>query len=863
MSRLVSRRTSLTLLAAALGYAVLELGGRDLVGWNISLFVLAFAGAFYFARSDADDLAPSMEPWLRWAVLLIPCYVVFQMVPLPVPVLGILSPARAVLVERVSYVSRSPSFAALSIAPSTTALYLLTTAGYVVAFLLMREITWREWKHRSWMPVVPLVVIGVIEAAIGVAQAASGAPSEGTYTNKNHFAGLLEMVLPLAIAFAASHLVPDPAHRRSPTLRTLQGGLVLCAAALLAAGVVSSVSKMGYVACLGGLFVMGALALWSMTSGPTKWLAAAALVIACAFLVVFVPSDELMKSFAALFSDELTTGEGRWPIWRDTIRMISAFPVFGCGLGNYGTGFLRFQTAVVERAFDHAHNDYLELASELGLVGFLIFGAFALLIFVRAVRVARHGPDRATRILALGSIGAMVAIAIHSVADFNLYVPANALVLVCILGIAAALPVSSEPSHSREPRETFSKKLSLAAAGLLILYAPAWIVFELKYRNDPNAENIFCRFGVCDTDALIAAEVQNHGGSVRAVPVAELVTALERDPAAPNRWCDLGEALAKSGHMDQSRRCFETAVELGPYIPPVLLRASSFYFDARNYKLALQQCARVLEKTDDYDDPIFERYRLKKIPIEDVLKDGLPSAPRPAQAYLRYLIGLDEAPEAATVWPWLLSHSYVNDQLATEYVNFLFNRPAYEAAAHAWAAYLDGHRNGYLESNWIFNGDFEREPSHIPFDWRLESLDDNVDVARDSSVAHTGSYSLRVRFGGKENVNYHHSSVTAFVTPGAYRFEAFVRTQDITTDRGIAFHIFDAENSNRLDVKTEQLTGTNDWTKMEKAIQVPLNTRLLTVQIVREPSLKFDNQIGGTAWIDSVQLLRLAAGGTN
>src|SRR5262249_40525764 len=127
----------------------------------------------------------------------------------------------------------------------------------------------------------------------------------------------------------------------------------------------------------------------------------------------------------------------------------------------------------------------------------------------------------------------------------------------------------------------------------------------------------------------------------------------------------------------------------------------------------------------------------------------------------------------------------------------------------------------------------------------------------DSSVAHTGSQSLRIEFAGSENVDYAHISQTAFVEPGIYRFAAFVRTEKITTDQGIAFRIYDPELQSRLDIKTEGLTGTTNWKRVDLVIAVPQGTRLLRIQVIRRPSWRFDSHIAGTAWIDTVSLSKL------
>jgi hypothetical protein len=309
--------------------------------------------------------------------------------------------------------------------------------------------------------------------------------------------------------------------------------------------------------------------------------------------------------------------------------------------------------------------------------------------------------------------------------------------------------------------------------------------------------------------------------------------------------------------MEQARRCFSTALALGPDIPPVLMRASDFYYDVGESKRALAQTSRLLGKTASYDTVIFDSYGRRNIPVAEILDHGLPSAPRASQAYLRYLMRAGNVTDAAVAWSWLLLHGDADDRLATEYVDFLYINRRHERAARSWALYVGDRGNGYLESNWLFNGDFESKPSGSRFDWRIENLNDDVEVELDASVARTGARSLRVRFGGKENVTYSHTFETTFVTPGLYRFQAFVRSQGITTDQGIGFHIFDAEGSSRVNVKTEQVTGTTDWKKIEHIVRVPPGTKLITVQVVRPRSWKFDSHIAGTAWIDAVTLAKI------
>lgn len=845
----------LGVLAIAFGYAVLSGGGRSPFDWNVSILLIGLVALVYWPCTSAADCAPSAGPWLAGTLVLAPSYVALQLVPLPLFLLRILSPTRAQTVVNLGTVMPAPAFASLSVNGAVTFAHLLNIVTYTMTFLLVREITWRGWLRRSWAPVVPLIAIAALEAGLGLLQAAAGDAVQGTYRSRNHFAGLLEMVLPITAAYGIALFHRANASRVPAGVRALAACAVLVVGGVMLLGLAHSLSKMGFVAGLCGLFVMGALALMTTLRGPKKWVSMAGLT-GCGLLAFFaLPTDQLVSRFGYLFSDDLATGGGRWPIWRDTLHLLSAYPLFGCGLGNYGTAFLKYQTTDVNWAFTFAHNDYLQLASELGALGLSIFAGLMLFVLMRAIRAATQAGEWNTRALGLGCVGAIAAISIHSLADFNMYIPANALLLAWISGIAVSLATGSGRGLA-VPSHAFFRGGRMVCTCLLVACASASILAETVFRNNLQARQSLCQLGICDTGEAVDPQTQQRDGVVPA-PMTELLEAVRRDSIDPGPWCDLGEAMRRAGRTEQARSCFANALALGPNIPPVLLRTASFYHDVGDWKLALAQTSRVLEATDAYDAVVFNWYRARKMSATEILGQGLPAGRRASQAYLRYLMHVRNAGDAATAWSWLLSHRQADDPLAREYVQLLYSNKSYESAARSWALYLGNRRNGYLESNWLFNGGFESDLSGTAFDWRMENLHDAVEVALDASVARTGARSLRIRFGGKENVSYNHTSETSFVTPGLYRFEAFIRARDITTDRGIGFRIVDAEGSSRVDVSTELVAGTTEWKRIEQIVRVPDHTRLLAIQVVRPPSWKFDSLIGGTAWIDDVSLARV------
>lgn len=863
----LSRLACFTLLAIALGYAAFDQGGQNPIGWNVSLLILGAGGILYLLAVSRADRPPFVGQMAVWAMLLPPAYVGFQLLPLPLPLLKILSPARARLAESLMPITQTSAFAPISIDPAITAVYLLRTLAYSLTAFLIYEIFRHGWRQRSWAPVIPLIVIAAFEACLGIVQSADGGDVAGTYRSHNHFAGPLEMVLPLAVAYGISLLKSSDQMEALPVSKAIGACASFALAASMLVGLIYSLSKTGFAAGLGGLFAMGALALFSKLKGTGRWLSVAALSVSLILVFVFLPTDQLASAYGYLYSNELASVEGRAPIWSDSRQLLSAYPVFGTGLGTYQTAFLKYQTSYLDLDYTFAHNDYIELASELGAAGYLIFGGLFLTVLIRTIRAAGSA-DWNTKLLGLGCAGALTAIGIHSLTDFNLYIPANALLLSWIVGIALGIPSRSHPVLSSEDAKEQSsthpnvirslsqwglRTVPILFGSLLVIYATAWIVFETKYNGDPHMESVFCRFGICGTATVLAAEARDSG---RTPPLTSFVEAVKREPAAPHRWCDLGDALLRDGRADEARYCFSNALSLGPEIPPVLLRSANFYHAVREDERALKQGARLLERSDVYQASIFDWYRDQKFSMNDILSRGLPPGPRAARSYLHYWTALGNVSSAKTSWDWILVHQYADVPTAREYINFLFGDNEYQEASTSWARYLGARKNDYRESNWLFNGDFETEPAGVPLDWEIGSVAGQVDSTLDSNVAHTGTHSLRIRFAGTENVSYAATEKTS-VPQGRYRFTAYIRTENITTDKGIAFRIFDPLDASLLDARTDQFVGTTGWKKVEQIVRVQRATKLLEVQVLREPSMKFDNRVGGTAWIDTVSLTRI------
>jgi O-antigen ligase len=848
----------LILVTIAVGYAVITRGGDGRGDSGIVLLSVGLSGVLASIWLFRQLSASAPERLIEVTSLLLPAIVACQLIPLPLTILTFAAPTRAELAKALGGVTAVPQFAPLTISIENTSLQLARITGCVLVFFIVRQIV--QVPGRRWIAAAPLILIGALEAAAGLSlRLSDGSAISGTYFNKNHFAGLLEMVLPFALMSAIAVLYRNQQRAEFATSSVLVASGLAAVSLGIFTAILFSLSKMGFVSALGSFAAMalvgvtGRLAFWG------RWMLIGLVVVSVAAAFLFVPPLELVHQFGGLASDQ--PSEGRVPIWRDVVTLIRAYPLFGIGLGNLFPGLLRYQTSGVEFAWINAHNDYLQLPAELGLFGALIIAALMASVYAGAVRAGFSGPTRDTRLVGIACTGALTAILLHSSADFNAYILANALVLSWIAGMSAGLRRANSHTKPKPPvRMQYPIRAFVGIAGCLVtVYGAASLLFVHIYAADPHAERVFCRFGVCDTDGALVALRRTHGvDTTGSLPPGELLIYLSRDPAAPYRWEDVGEAMQKAGRTQEAGYCFSRAVALAPNSPPTLLTAANFHFDRTDTRIALDLASRSLQGGGRFDEAVLGMLEERHVAVDEVLQHVVTNE-RSSQMYFRRLLTRTDTADAEQAWNWMISRGYVDDRLAADYVEFLLRRRNPDAAASGWALYTAGRSPGYPESNRVFNGDFESDPTGCRFDWRIDAPG-GAATGFDGDVRYSGSRSLRIRFDGSKNLGEIGVEQMVFLKAGHYQFRAYVRTREISTDQGVAFRVVFGDAPQFLDFTTEHLRASNDWTLVERGFDAPRGG-LVRVSVVRRPSLRFDNLVRGTVWVDHVSISAVEDGG--
>jgi O-antigen ligase len=254
----------------------------------------------------------------------------------------------------------------------------------------------------------------------------------GPYVNHNHYAGLMEMLIPLAIASAL------PGLRRHPSAVLLGFGLLIPVASLLLSG-----SRGGFMAFMAEIVLAAVLVFIYGPRHARRVVAAvggAALLAAGLLFIWMAPrevAERLAKLGGAAHPSEVELGH-RLAAARDALGIWRDHPWLGAGLGSFETAFPRYLSFPSDARWDHAHNDYAEALADTGLAGAVAILA-AIVLFCRLafgnLRL-RHRAGWLPFAAALGCSGILV----HSFADFNLHMPANAAWLAFCAALATVPP---------------------------------------------------------------------------------------------------------------------------------------------------------------------------------------------------------------------------------------------------------------------------------------------------------------------------------------------------------------------------------------------------------------------------------------
>ncbi len=334
--------------------------------------------------------------------------------------------------------------------------------------------------------------------------------ASGPFINPDHFANYLSLIFPMALACALFRTLLR-SRTKEGAFRILSG----LAALLLFSGILLSLSRSGWMSALLGVSVLLWVSPWHLQErmpSVLKRRAALAvrfsLVILCLLLILslFFVGPGGRKQVDSRLQETVMqdTGlGGRVSIWKDALGMIRDFPLLGVGLGSWPDLFPHYQTPPWSSGlYREAHNDYLELLSETGIIGF----GFLAWFFYRCAKILFRSPRLLSRkVLPLFAalLSALGVMAFHEFFDFNLQIPANAFLFTLFFALALRMTMSaasSQPSNLPASRSS-SPRVFVPAAIAVVAFA--LLVFSLNQEIVPYPYNLKEPFSLTDARDLI------------------------------------------------------------------------------------------------------------------------------------------------------------------------------------------------------------------------------------------------------------------------------------------------------------------------------------------------------------------------
>ena len=422
--------------------------------WALAIFALSAAGLLCLWCVDGLVLRSvllSRNP-LQWPLLGMVALGLFQLLPLRAPDNAGLSlvPAKS-----------------LSLDPYSTRLVVIEVAALLIYFAATLIFT--DMPRRLRTLVRTITIFGFFLAMFGLTQSftsdgtrvywfrqLSQSTAFGPFINRHHFAGYMELAiaLPLGLLFSGA-------------IERYKRPLYAFAAAMMGMALIMTNSR-------GGIISLGAEILFlAVVAGPGlkrgerqprgQRIRAALMRAGLAFGLIAVliggtvaigGSDVFTRLLGTASAQDPTTGRSHF--WNVTLDVIKAYPVIGSGLGSFSVIYTRYDTRNGYLRLEQAHNDYLQILADGGLVGGALGLAFILILF-RSGFTRRETDDKFRRGVATGALAGCFAVLVHSFFDFTLHTTANALLFLILAALATLDSRVDQGSNNRGRRQPRSR----------------------------------------------------------------------------------------------------------------------------------------------------------------------------------------------------------------------------------------------------------------------------------------------------------------------------------------------------------------------------------------------------------------------
>lgn len=483
------RSPAYILFLGTLFFAPLAFGSVET--WSIGLVeALVFLTTLVYCIEARHKSHPVLKVPGFLPLILLLFFMWLQLVPLPSTIVSFIAPGIYRAYAPILDLQESSQWIPLTVNQKSTLLEALRITSYAFFYILTVQLLSRKELLTKTVKIVAGLATAIAFLAIlqkftspdtiyWFRPAPENASPVGPWVYRNHYAGFMELVFPLVLAlfFYYKPQFSDKQSFRSRTVSILSSPgsniqfFLGFSVVLILTSIFIGLSRGGIIAATLALFFF--LILFTKKSNNTGSIFPLLIVGAILLTVTWFGWDPILERFNATTTGDGSITEGRLPLWVNLAPLLKDFLFTGSGWGTFIHTFPQYSNFPTSDVFDHAHNDYLELITDGGLIGFLLAACFVITIFQNGIRKLSLRREPYSTLLIIAGLSGIFAILIHSITDFNMHNGANGLYFFFLCGVLVS--AGNTRLHFRN-RPTLLKEVSsawklgyLTALPLLIL----------------------------------------------------------------------------------------------------------------------------------------------------------------------------------------------------------------------------------------------------------------------------------------------------------------------------------------------------------------------------------------------------------
>lgn len=558
---------------------------------GISFFVLFIFLLKIFLFEDTIFLIKT--PALFFIFLFI-FLIFFQLLPLCLDFIAFFSPATVSLYKNFM-VQPLLNLFTLSIYQESTINIFLQFLSYLAVFFVILNYLDTQKKERRL--ILLIIYTGFIYSLYGIIRiliVPRGVFS--TFTNENHFAAYIEMIIPLTITYS---LIEISRPKRI---------VFIFIAVVQILALFFSLSRAGII-CFSLSFFLLFFLIQLKRKIKKSFGGIIILLLSLSLFLGIIGIQSIIKELSSL-SNPIAAYADRFGIVKDSLKIIKDFPIFGTGLGTFGEIFQKYKTSAVQVSYIFAHNEPLQLLAETGIFGFLFIFLFLFFYLGNIFSLWLKRRDRYVIYITLGTLISLVSVILHSIFDFVFHVPANTLLFFILLALSFRIVYIKE-SQSLLPIPQFNINLpQISRIFLLIIFCLAFLWVESLILKRYRAERIFegvkeRKITETDIDAIFQykklirclnnAIVLNQKNSAyfskEADLFAELATHEDLKNEGLQKWAD---SSSTEELLADAEKFYKMAINLNPTRSDYHLKLGWLYSIQGNSDLMQQQFGQAL-----------------------------------------------------------------------------------------------------------------------------------------------------------------------------------------------------------------------------------------------------------------------------